>query len=175
MTEPRQEALVRIISQNMAGPMTGAEIGVAKGATSAVLLRTFPRLRLYMVDLWNTIAGEISESEQKRRMFEADRGVAFAADRRIIVRDASVSAAQALASVDFNFVFIDADHTRESVQADSIAWYRRIADGGLMLWHDYGPRSTYPGVIEAVDAFCLSLGKLPNLDEKGRIGWIQKA
>jgi hypothetical protein len=44
--------LARVIAQIDREQLTGAEVGVLRGETSAYLLRRFTGLCLYMVDMW---------------------------------------------------------------------------------------------------------------------------
>jgi Methyltransferase domain len=48
----------------------------------------------------------------------------------------------------FDLVFIDADHSYESVKADILAWRPLVRHGGILSGHDYS--TAWPGVIQAV-------------------------
>ncbi len=48
-----------------------------------------------------------------------------------------------------DIIFIDADHTYESVKADIAAWMPHLRPGGTLCGHDYDP--IWPGVVQAVD------------------------
>jgi hypothetical protein len=48
-----------------------------------------------------------------------------------------------------DLVFIDAEHTYESVRDDLQAWWPKVRSGGLLAGHDYG----WPGVARAVEEF----------------------
>lgn len=50
-----------------------------------------------------------------------------------------------------DFVYLDADHTYESVSTDIDAWWPLVSDGGVIAGHDYC--ESFPGVIKAVDEF----------------------
>jgi hypothetical protein len=52
----------------------------------------------------------------------------------------------------FDAIYVDADHTRESVAADLAAWWPHLQVGGLLAGDDYH-NPQYPGVAEAWDAF----------------------
>jgi hypothetical protein len=47
-------------------------------------------------------------------------------------------------------IFLDADHSYESITQDINAWLPLLAEGGVMCGHDYG-YPDYPGVKQAVD------------------------
>lgn len=48
-----------------------------------------------------------------------------------------------------DFVFIDADHTKEGVEADLLHWYPKVKSGGVFAGHDYD----YESVGAAVRSF----------------------
>lgn len=37
----------------------------------------------------------------------------------------------------FDFVYIDADHSYQSVKNDILAWSSKVKDGGILAGHDY--------------------------------------
>lgn len=51
----------------------------------------------------------------------------------------------------FDFIFIDAAHDYNSVNADLHKWYPKLKDNGIIAGHDYANYA--PGVIKAVDEF----------------------
>ena len=51
----------------------------------------------------------------------------------------------------FEMVFVDGDHSQDSVTADARAWLPAIRPGGIIAFHDYG-RESLPGVKAGVDA-----------------------
>lgn len=54
-----------------------------------------------------------------------------------------------------DFLFVDADHAEGSVLADILNWHRRISEGGVIAFHDYGHANLRwcAGVKAAVDAW----------------------
>ena len=148
------------------GPIEGVEVGVLSGVTSAQLLRYRPRLVLWMVDRWappdadspyaasgDDLAGRPPEDFARWRR-EAEANTAFAAHRRHIVVAESVEAAAQFLDASLDFVFLDADHSREGVAADLEAWWPKIRPGGLVAGHDWeNPDFPGFGVEEAVLAF----------------------
>jgi hypothetical protein len=85
-------------------------------------------------------------------------------DSRVkIIRDFSISASKQFEDSYFDFVYIDADHTEEAVNADLNAWYLKVRSGGVLAGHDYfdavvtcerynGYNLKF-GVVEAVNNF----------------------
>ena len=71
--------------------------------------------------------------------------------KRIVnpIRNTSVDAAKLYENNSLDFVFIDADHSYESVREDIDAWLPKIKKGGIISGHDYSEH--WPGVVKAVD------------------------
>lgn len=62
----------------------------------------------------------------------------------------SLSAADRFADASVWRVFIDGDHSRESVLRDIRAWLPKMAPGGVMAGHDYDRDSVKQAVAEAL-------------------------
>jgi hypothetical protein len=61
------------------------------------------------------------------------------------------SATVSLSDYEFDFVFIDADHSYESVRNDIATAKKHMPHGGIICFHDYTP--IFPGVCSAVHEF----------------------
>ena len=48
-----------------------------------------------------------------------------------------------------NFMFIDGDHSYETVKQDTAHALRMIAPGGMIVWDDY--QSAWPGVVQCIE------------------------
>lgn len=141
----------------------GAEVGVLDGYTSDILLQSFPKLNLWMIDRWEPFVGSgldfLDEDgfERLRRM--TLWWTSHAPSRRFELRRESTVAANFFAENSLDFVFIDADHTYEAVKRDLLAWWPRVRPGGLVCGHDYGvygDASGQWGVSRAVNEFALA-------------------
>lgn len=65
------------------------------------------------------------------------------------VRSTSASASQLYEDKSLDFVFIDANHSYESVSEDIKLWLPKIKDTGIMGGHDYN--DGWPGVKKAIN------------------------
>jgi len=110
----------------------------------------------YAVDTWE---GSPNEPEMVEAVAQAG-GSVFELFRRNMeeagvvevvrpLRMPSVSAARLFADGCLDFVFIDADHRCEAVQAYIAAWRPKIKAGGTLAGHDW---NTYGSVQQAVTA-----------------------
>jgi len=121
--------------------LLGAEIGVYRGDTSAGMLRTFPELKLNMVDpydmnIQDRYCRPRNQATQDARMEEALTVTEFAADRRKMWRIPSMEALDLFSDGIFDFVFVDANHEYEYVK-DDMKWWKKIKPGGLFLGDNY--------------------------------------
>jgi hypothetical protein len=162
---------------------TGAEIGVARGDFSAVLLdRAAPR-ELHLIDPWSHLesndlgGGEVlfraardpnanlvppaeNRLGDEQFRFVSER---FVADRRVhLHRQFSYKIASAFPDGFFDFVYIDGNHTYEFVLRDLLDFAPKVKDDGLILGHDFfhnefAVRENY-GVMPAVRTFLLRTG-----------------
>jgi uncharacterized Rossmann fold enzyme len=148
----------------------GVEVGVFAGDMSAALLRGNPYLHLDMVDSWegegaayqgdsgdfHASLSQVAQDEFMRRAFDK---VGFAGERAKIVRKRSAEAAGAIPDQSRDFVFIDADHSREGCAADLRAWAPKVKPGGWLAGHDF-ENTDFPkfGVTQAVNEFVKERG-----------------
>ncbi len=71
----------------------------------------------------------------------------------------------------FDFIFIDGDHSEEGVKSDIEEALSLLAEDGVMAFHDYG-RPTDPGVKKMVDALLLETGS-ELLEKTGTVAVIK--
>lgn len=118
----------------------GVEVGVYKGHLSKQILESWEGT-LYMVDVWrsldysgyqdstNNIHGDVYE--------EAMNSIIGYEDRAIMIRANSENAADIFGDSSLDFVYIDANHSYESVKSDINYWYKKVRSGGFICGHDY--------------------------------------
>lgn len=131
------------------GLKTAAEIGVATGLFSAVLLQSNIE-RLYMVDYW--MMDTPGDAAQAFR----PEAIALAAQhpkRVVIVEKPSVQAAADFADNSIDFIYIDTKHENPYADEDVVAWWPKARV--IVAGHDYVPcnmevRVPY-GVMQAAE------------------------
>lgn len=155
-------------------PVSGAEVGVHRGKTSAILLKKLPTLKnLLMVDLWEKLPGcDILEEQEYRKM--AKEYTEFADRWRTIMHMSSLEAAETVKNKTLDFAFLDASHDEQDVEDDLEAWYPKVRPGGLLLVHDYGNINSQStaGVQPAVDRFGTYMDLEVNVGH-GFLAWFE--
>jgi len=173
--------IIPLIRKVIGEPRMGCEVGVWNGRTSQSLLKQFTQLHLLMVDRWAVYSsgncGIISSKAQnslevKHAADTALMRTAFAEERRTIITGDSGMVLSFIRDEILDFVFIDADHTREGVLRD-MPWIEKVRPSGLVCGHDYGSRR-HPGVKLAVDEY-VTLGCIDlHVDPSFQVWWFQK-
>lgn len=122
----------------------GAEIGVYCGEHAELLLANWPGT-LWLVDPWrhqplsvyNDQSNHSDEDFEKCIMPEAMNRLARFGNRARVLRSFSVDAAADFRDSEFDFVYLDANHSRAAVLADLRAWTPKVRSGGMVAGHDY--------------------------------------
>ena len=155
-----------------------AEIGVARGHHSAHLLEAIPDLKLYSIDPWGfylkehlAMYGYHTLADDEKIYQQAAEMLKPFGQRSKIIRSTSARAAP-LITEPLDMIFIDADHTYESVKRDIGLWWDKVKVGGIISGHDYG-HSHQPGVKKAVDEYFGHKGLNIN-QAAGSVWWIEK-
>lgn len=146
----------------------GVEVGVQRGEFSKEILIQTEVSHLYLVDPWvhfkegygGDPANISQEGHDENFRIVCDT---FGSDGRVSIwRMASVAAAKIMSGDDVkkpDFVYIDANHSYESVLEDLRAWSKAVKPDGWIMGHDFIDngwcRQAGFGVIQAVEDFCL--------------------
>ena len=150
-----------------------AEIGVFRGNFSEKILRILEPETLYLIDPWvvgsdvNTPSATYRESDTR---IQSAQGVKTAysksedlahVEKRFskeindkiinIKRHFSYDAKDDFEDSCFDFIYVDATHTYESVLADLNDYFPKLKRGGILAGHDY--TRNFPGVKKAVIEF----------------------
>lgn len=132
------------------GFTVGAEIGVAEGLYSEILIRKNPNLKLYLVDAWEQYPGYKDESEAIQIKNYREVKERIKPYNCHMIRDFSMNAVKRFADESLDFVYIDANHDYQHVKEDIKEWSKKVKKGGIIAGHDYGNRRVY-GVVDAVN------------------------
>lgn len=153
-------ALLRHVPRNS----VAAEIGVAYGRFTRAIMDTTAPAKLHLIDAWKfqekvelqNDSNNVGQDEQDRRYqgivetYAAD----IAAGRVTVHRAWSHQAAQEFPDGYFDWIYLDADHSYDSVKRDLEAFWPKIKEDGLLLGHDYMWHAMIPfGVVTAVNEF----------------------
>ena len=184
---PHTEVIQKIlIDSGVARPdrgLCGVEVGVFRGLNASRLLELMPTLSLVLVDRWcepdvryvqsrDPIAG-LTAKDMDEIKSEALSRTEFAKDRREVIQCEQWSVAKRLRKEGrgFDFVFLDADHSRDGTREQIDAWWPLVKPGGLMMGHDYG--GAFAGVDEAVDGWA-KINKLKVEVGGAWVWWVRK-
>jgi hypothetical protein len=144
----------------------GAEIGVAEGGFSFMLLGHWPG-KLHMIDCWEHIPEgyhdgcNVPTAHQEWRFQHVTERAKKYGGRAIIHRAFSLDAVKLFKPGQLDFVYLDGNHSYPAISADLEAWYPIVKPGGVFSGHDYldgdpdpgGPHSGDYGVKQAVTEF----------------------
>jgi predicted O-methyltransferase YrrM len=134
---------------------TMAEVGVKFGRTTFFLLDNSPDLIIYSID---TDISMFYNNEVKEKY----------KDRLIPIQGFSYDVANQLPDNSMDLIFIDADHSYNSVKKDILEYTPKLKDHGILAGHDID----YPGVNKAVNELIKDFDVGPNnvwVKHKGNI------
>lgn len=139
----------------------GVEVGVQSGGFARTILNNWHGRVLHLVDAWRHLpnyqdSANVSDDEHEENLSKTKEALSSHVGRYQIHRCLSLEAARHFADHSLDFVYLDANHAREAVEADLAAWFPKVAYGGVLCGHDFcdgqfGP--TKFGVRSAVEAF----------------------
>ena len=142
----------------------GVEIGVKRAEFSEHLLDNWTCRTLYLVDPWVQYE-EYDESEHthEANYKDAIERVKRFGPRAKIIRRKSINAAHYFNDCSIDFIYIDGNHSYDSVKQDLEVWYKKLKPGGVFMGDDYNLSSELEklfgyefGVRKAVDEFCMN-------------------
>lgn len=146
----------------------GAELGVAWGGFSEILLDNSKLSKLYLIDPWmaqdgpnNDGLSRLTGEENNERYLHVKKTFGDFDGRSELIRMTSEEAAPKIKDDSLDFVYIDADHSYDAIKQDLDLWWPKVKLGGIFSGHDYfdgGPLNF--GVKKAVDEF------MANTDQK---------
>jgi len=125
-----------------------AEIGVFLGEFAGANLKVWQG-EYYAIDAWQWRPTDDpadknfkSERQNLKHMQQARRNVAFAGARAHIMRAKSLEAARQFDDNTFDWLYVDALHTKQALLEDLRAWWPKLRPGGLFTGDDYGDENS---------------------------------
>ena len=120
------------------GRMTGAEIGVYKGAFSELFCKA--GLNTYSIDPWMAYdgAGRTPKLQERQDfIFGHTQRLLAPYPNSTIVRKTSMEALADFEDGSLDWVYIDGNHIFRYVAEDIFEWSRKVRPGGIVSGHDY--------------------------------------
>lgn len=125
------------------GLLIGAELGVLEGEFAKSTLQKWPTCKHYvLVDLWQPLKNyhdkaSASKDINEKRMQKAISNTDSWKDKVEVCRNFTTSCAAKYADASFDYVYIDARHSRMGVLEDLNAWWPKLKHNGLACGHDF--------------------------------------
>lgn len=133
----------------------GVEVGVRKGDYSVLILQRSRLSRFFSVDPWMEFSRR--EWDDKANVTQAQQDTIYKLAvqqlcpfhlRSVVLRMMSSEASHLFREEQLDFVYLDAQHHLEGIQADLELWFPKVKKGGIFAGHDY-----LDGEIEGVGNF----------------------
>lgn len=135
-----------------------AEIGVAQGDFSELIIKITEPGSLYLIDVWNSRTYNESLFKEVTDRFREliDEG------RIQIHKKLSIDAAGDFEDDYFDWIYIDTTHSYDTTREELVRYASKVKCDGIIAGHDYttgnwNSLNRY-GVIEAVHEFCVKHG-----------------
>lgn len=133
-----------LLTQYARGRSSLLEIGVFQGVTTRLIAEAMPSgSELYAVDPFFKGSFGICWSKPIAR-----REVSRAKGKRVHFIELLSHEAYAVLNRQFDFIFIDADHSLEGIEQDWKLWSQRCIQGGVIALHDTRETPAAPQVSE---------------------------
>jgi hypothetical protein len=142
---------IQFVVNKYGWPNIVAEVGVRSGTNAFNILSEYPIKHITLIDPYAPyIDGEnaVTEEAQNRELYQVLLTMRPLFGRVSLMLMSSVEASKFFPFEYFDYVYIDANHSYESVKEDLINWYPKTK---LLAGHDYG--GSHKGVVQAVDEF----------------------
>lgn len=148
----------------------GVEVGTCKGVFAQNLLEYWPG-HLHCVDSWSPYEERYDHEANYQETVARLKGYE---GRVEIHRESSLHAAERFRDAQFDFVYLDANHSYEAVRDDLHAWWPKVKRGGMLAgddygiveeqWVDFGHGRVRFGVKRAVDEWAKKVGRNISID-----------
>jgi len=165
ITDVRTTRRYHVLSEHIRefGFQVGAELGVSSGETFFNILDANPNLFLYGIDTWvlqkdNKIENydkdeKITLEQRKKTVFSL---LPHYTNRCKIYEERTDKAHKHFENDSLDFIFIDADHSYESVKRDIKLWTPKVKTTGMIFGHDLNWGSVARAVGESFHHFYIN-------------------
>lgn len=173
----RDQWLSRIVRPRLFPVKKVVEVGVFRGIYAKQIIHSLKPQTYYGVDNYKVDAQRPPHKnyQTQEQLDQLYLDVQRSLSGHYLLRLNSDEAAIHFVDNSLDFVYIDADHTYESVKRDLLAWYPKVRKGGIFGGHDYIARNKKAGVdfgvIQAVDEL---FPKVSLTDEEYATWWVVK-
>lgn len=143
-----------------------AEVGVSSGEHALYIKKISRPTKLYLIDPWvgannphfNEQPMQLIAEGNVKILDKSEFNFETHTDEVVAMKEYSVDASKKFPNEFFDYVYIDANHSYESVKEDIEHWYPKIKVGGYITGHDYrgggrSRRSARYGIVQAVTEF----------------------
>jgi hypothetical protein len=116
----------------------GAEIGVAEGKYSEVLLKANPDCELLLVDPWHAYSDNPQNKSIEKNKYAYNETVRRTKDYPNVRLDMrfSMDAVRDVGETTLDWVYIDGHHSYPYVMCDIVEWAKRVRSGGIVALDD---------------------------------------
>lgn len=131
------------------------EIGAHEGRSACYILEHL------LSDTGTFVSVDPQIHDLTRQRFQHNVAIAKKPEQTIVnMYDMSIPALSKLVAQrqQFDFVYVDGDHSNQTVIADAVLGWQLLRQGGIMLFDDYYPvpdSGYFDGPKAGIDAFCM--------------------
>lgn len=129
-----------------------AEIGVERGLFSVQILKHTKPKKLYLIDSWKPEYWD-SNQQNGKKVYDTVLKTFGSIKSVDIIRSESAKASKQFPDSFFDWIYIDADHSYQSVKTDLELYFRTVKPNGFITGDDYGHPKKHLEVTEAVNDF----------------------
>lgn len=141
------QAIIEVAEQLPPTPVC-ANIGSGAGTSALAVMLTRPDATLYDID----ITPDNGQAQMREfGLIDSPRYHRLTGDSKTIAYDGPI----------LDYLFVDGDHSAAGLRGDLRTWLTRVANGGVVLIHDY-ERDVWPDVRRVTDEVMGGGGKLIN-------------
>lgn len=152
-----REDLLKLLPKNI----VIAELGIFKGEFSSQIVSNVSPSMFYMVDTFHGHAGSgdkdgnnfcvVNMSEIYKQLTHNYKDY----DNVRVIQNFSHIFLENLEDDSLDAIYIDADHSYESVKRELSISLKKVKKDGFIMGHDY-ENNFHPGTVQAVNEFCIS-------------------